>query len=102
MLHKAYDEQICAWLEAHRSEIVAELIALARIPSVRSEPLPGAPFGAECTRVLDAAADLFTRLGFASRTEQERGYALGFSGDGEKVMGFFGHADVVPAGEGWR
>ena len=102
MLHKAYDEQICAWLEAHRSEIVAELIALARIPSVRSEPLPGAPFGTECARVLDAAADLFTRLGFASRTEQERGYALGFSGDGEKVMGFFGHADVVPAGEGWR
>jgi succinyl-diaminopimelate desuccinylase len=70
MLHKAYDEQICAWLEAHRSEIVAELIALARIPSVRSEPLPGAPFGAECARVLDAAADLFTRLGFAPRTEQ--------------------------------
>ena len=102
MLHKAYDEQICAWLEAHRSEIVAELIALARIPSVRSEPLPGAPFGQECARVLDAAADLFARLGFTPRTEQERGYALGFSGSGEKVMGFFGHADVVPAGEGWR
>lgn len=102
MLHKAYDEKICLWLEEHRAEIVEELLSLARIPSVRAEPLPGAPFGEMCRNVLDAVEALFVRLGFAPRTEQERGYALGFSGEGEKVMGFFGHADVVPAGEGWR
>ena len=101
MLHKAYDEQICAWLENHRQQIVEDLKELVRIPSVRSQPLPDAPYGAECHRVLDAAEKLFARMGFQTRTEQARGYALGFSGEGEKVIGFFGHADVVPAGTGW-
>lgn len=102
MLNKAYDEKICVWLKEHRRQIVDELLTLARIPSVRSTPLPGAPYGAQCRRVLQATEYLYARLGFTVRTQQERGYALGFSGDGEKVIGFFGHADVVPAGEGWR
>lgn len=101
MLHKAYDEQICAWLEEHRQQIVDDLKELVRIPSVRSAPLPDAPYGAECHRVLEAAEKLFARMGFQTRTEQARGYALGFSGEDEKIIGFFGHADVVPAGTGW-
>ena len=102
MINKALDERFRLWLEQHRRQIVDDLTALARIPSVRSEPLPGAPYGAECRKVLEASEALFRRMGFDTRTEHDRGYALGFSGDGEKVIGFFGHADVVPAGEGWR
>ena len=101
MINQAYDAQICAWLEEHRAQILEDLMELMRVPSVRSEPLPGAPYGAECRRALDTAQALFDRLGFATRTEYDRGYTLAEWGSDEKTIGIFGHADVVPAGDGW-
>ena len=101
MVNKVYDEKICRWLEDHREELVEQLSALVRIPSVRSDPLPGAPYGAETQRAIEASKDLFDSLGFTTRMEAERGYALAFYGEGEKSIGIFGHADVVPPGDGW-
>lgn len=101
MINQAYDAQICVWLEQHRHRIVEDLMALMRIPSVRGEALPGAPYGAECQKAIAASQSLFARLGFDTRMEAERGYALAFHGTGEKCIGIFGHADVVPPGDGW-
>lgn len=101
MINKAHDEKICAWIDEHRGEILDELMTLMRIPSVRSEPLPGAPYGAECRAALDASQALFARWGFDTRTEYDRGYALAAMGEDEKTIGLFGHADVVPVGDGW-
>ncbi len=101
MMNATYDARIREWIDAHRDEILEELMTLMRIPSVRSEPLPGAPFGAECRRALEASAQLFEKLGFAARTEYDRGYTLTTYGENEKTIGLFGHADVVPVGDGW-
>lgn len=101
MIDKIYDGQVCAWLEENREQIVGYLMDLMRYPSVRSEAESGAPYGADCQKAITAAENLFRSLGFDTRMEADRGYALAFSGSGEKCIGIFGHADVVPPGDDW-
>ena len=101
MINRSYDEKITAWLDKHRDWCVAQLMDLVRIPSVRGEAAPGAPFGVECRRVLDASAQLFERMGFPTRVETERGYAISTWGEGDKTIALMGHADVVPVGDDW-
>ena len=101
MIDKTYDSQVCAWLENNREQIVAYLMDLMRVPSVRGEAESGAPYGAACQQAITAAENLFRSLGFDTRMEADRGYALAFSGSGEKCIGIFGHADVVPPGDNW-
>ena len=102
MINSAYDQQIRVWLEKHRDCIVEQLLTLMRIPSFRGDAEPGAPYGADCQKMLEATENLFRSLGFGTRTEAGRGYTLAFSGTGEKTIGIFAHGDVVPPGDGWQ
>lgn len=96
-------QKIAEYIQAHRDEMLRDLIALCRIPSVRSEPQPGAPYGIECARCLEAAAQLFRDNGFQTDVYPESGYALASYGDGEQYIGMFGHLDVVPVTpEDWQ
>lgn len=101
MIDKAYDEKICAWLDANRQRIMDEWMDLVRIPSVRSKAQPGAPFGIECARAVRTAAENFARRDIAVCIEPENRYAIAHIGDGKKCISIFGHSDVVPAGDGW-
>lgn len=101
MICKEYDEKIQAWIRENRERMIEMWLDLVRIPSVRSEPAPGAPFGIPCAQALKKATDYGAEMGFATRLEAERGYSLISCGDGEKTIGVFGHSDVVPAGDGW-
>jgi len=101
MMKLNYDNQIDRWLTEHREEILADLMALMRIPSVRGKSQTGAPYGKECQRALEASVALFERYGFDSRTEAERGYALSFEGLSDKTIALMAHADVVPVEEDW-
>ena len=101
MINRNYDEKITAWLDEHRDWCIAQLMDLVRIPSVRGEAVPGAPFGVECQRALEASAQLFERMGFPTRREAERGYAISTWGEGDKTIALMGHADVVPVGDDW-
>ena len=51
---KVCSEQVRAWLEDHREEMIAELQGFARIRSVSRADLAqeGAPFGPECAEML--------------------------------------------------
>ena len=55
MIDKIYDSQVCAWLENNREQIVAYLMDLMRVPSVRGEAENGAPYGAACQQAITAA-----------------------------------------------
>ncbi len=96
-----YDAQIREWIRAHKEEILADHMALCRIPSVRSQAEENAPYGKACAQALQASADLFEKNGFSVRVEANRGYALARLEKGEKTIGLYGHSDVVPAGDGW-
>lgn len=86
--------QIDTYLAAHREEIVQTLMGLIRIPSVKSEPEPHAPFGENCAAALEAAHKLYEREGL--ETKKTDSYALAYYGNGTHTLGVFAHADVVP------
>ncbi len=94
-------DQIKSYIQSHREDIVSTLIRLARVPSVCSDALPGAPFGAACRAVLEEAARIHAENGFPDTCISDDGYLLTHIGCGEKTIGIFAHGDVVPPGDGW-
>lgn len=99
------DEQVSAWVDAHRQEIVETTQAILRIPSVEGAPAEGAPFGIETRQALDYALGIANRYGLT--TKQLGGYAAhaewaapGVAPD-TPIVGVLAHVDIVPAGDGW-
>lgn len=95
------DRKLDSWIESHQGEIVDSAAALIRIPSVKGEPAPGAPFGAETRRALDYFLETASRFGMS--TKMLDGYAAHAEiGQGAGLIGVIGHVDVVPAGNDWK
>lgn len=80
--------------------MIKDLTELVAIPSVAAPALPGAPFGKENRRALDAFLGIARRLGLS--VGEKDGYA-GWAeyGNGELRVGILAHLDVVPAGDNW-
>ena len=72
-----------------------------RIPSVRAEEIPGAPFGEETRKMLTVALNDAKAMGFDVRDFD--GYAgdVRMGPEGQDPLGILAHLDVVPAGDGW-
>ena len=101
---KINDQELREWIEAHRDEMVRELMDYVRIPSVSRADLcdaeKKAPYGPDCRRMLDYALTRLADEGF--RTEDHDGFCgSAWYGDAEEELGFVAHLDVVPEGEGW-
>lgn len=96
-----YDQRITSWLEENRQRLLDAWMDLVRIPSVRGEAAPDAPYGVECARALERSAALFAQRGIDVRVNKADGYALAQVGSGEKSICLYGHSDVVPTGDGW-
>ena len=100
-----FDAHLKAYLEANWDAMMADLARLVEIPSVEDLPAaaPGAPFGPEPARALEAALALAERLGLdAHNMDGYVGYADALCGrEGAKQLGIIGHVDVVGAGPGW-
>ncbi len=90
------------YIDNHKNEIVEDLIKLVKIPSVKSEAKPDAPFGEKCAQMLDKTAKLFEDNGFETHINRTDGYALSYYGDGNKSIGLFSHTDVVPVDDKWQ
>ncbi len=100
MINKEQDKKIQEWLLKNRDWIIEEWIKLAKIPSITSEPLPGAPFGKSCKEALEKSCELFRKKGFTADIYSDK-YVLAKFGKGERTIGFFSHSDVVPVGDDW-
>ncbi len=89
------------WIDTHMDEIVVALQGVLKIPSVKAQSSPGAPFGKSVREALDYTLALSTKLGF--RTRCIDGYAGDAEfGEGAEYVGVLGHLDVVPEGDGWQ
>ena len=95
------EKRVRAYFAEHRGEIVRDLSRLIRIPSIRADALPGAPFGQACLDALNEAVALFRENGFDARTSEGNEYGIATYGEGERSIALFGHTDVVPVGDGW-
>ena len=97
MLDRTLDQA----LESMKDDLIETLKGWLRVPSLKAEAEPGAPFGPELRRMLDLALADARRLGFAPRDID--GYAADMEvGQGEETVAILTHLDVVPAGEGWH
>ena len=96
-----YEQKIHNYLQTHKQEIVETLKELIRIPSVRGEGEKNAPFGKACANVLDLTEGLYKNNGFVTELDRESGYLLSYYGEGDRSLGLFAHADVVPVSGDW-
>lgn len=96
-------DQLNQIIDSLREEMIDTLKKWIMIPSVKADPLPNAPFGADVRKMLDVALEDCKRLGF--KTEEFDGYIahadLG-EGSDEDALGILAHLDVVPEGDGWK
>ena len=94
------DRKLNDLIESYRDDFVQTLQEWVRVPSVKGEAAPGAPFGKEIGQMMDLAAETGRRMGFRVRTFD--GYACDITlGEAEETLGILGHLDVVPVGDGW-
>ncbi len=95
-------DEVRAYMDAHREELISDLSSLVEIPSVRGEAEEGAPYGRECRRALDASLALFEKRGASVRCDGGHyGFATvsGTDMQASESIGIFTHTDVVPASE---
>ncbi len=89
-------------LDKYRDQMVKTLQEWIAIPSLKADPAPKAPFGAELARMLDAALQTCADLGFETRNiDGYVGEAWMGEGNDEDALGILAHVDVVPVGDGW-
>lgn len=95
-------ENLNTIIEGLREEMTETLARWIKIPSVRGEAAPGAPFGEEVRRSLDVALADAEKLGFSVRNFD--GYAgdVRMGPEGVNPLAILAHLDVVPAGDGWQ
>ncbi len=89
-------------LSQYREEMMETVRKWVRIPSVKGEAAPGAPFGAAARQALDTAMADCEKFGL--KTQIFDGYAghadLG-EGSTRDALAILAHLDVVPVGDGW-
>ena len=97
------DAKLNAIIESMHDEMIDTLQKWIRVPSVKGEAAPGAPFGKEVRSMLDMALADCEQMGF--KTQNFDGYIahadLG-EGSDEDALAILAHLDVVPEGDGWR
>lgn len=97
------DAKLNAIIESMHDEVIDTLQKWIRVPSVKGEAAPGAPFGKEVRSMLDMALADCEQMGF--KTQNFDGYIahadLG-EGSDEDALAILAHLDVVPEGDGWK
>jgi succinyl-diaminopimelate desuccinylase len=81
---------IADWLAARADEMAALVEALVRVPTEN-------PPGRELARCADVLCEALDRLGFAPELIQGHAAVRGTVGDGDVLVYYHGHFDVVPA-----
>lgn len=98
----SFDSPVTRIIDSMKDEMNETLQRWIRIPSIKSAPLPDAPFGADIKHMLDIAMDDCRRLGFYTKAfDGYAGHAELGEGDDREALGILAHLDVVPVGDGW-
>jgi succinyl-diaminopimelate desuccinylase len=90
------------WIEAHREEMVRDLIRMVNIESVAQDGEGGYAFGSDCAKCADAAMEMGRRQGLLTENDGYYCVSLLLPGESEKELGILGHLDVVTPGDGWN
>ena len=95
------EEIINEIIEKNEEEMLNSLASLIKIPSVYSEAKEGAPYGENAKAALLEMERIARNLGFETIETVDDKVVFIEYGSGDRLIGVFGHLDVVPAGNGW-
>lgn len=95
-----WTQKITEWIEKHKEEMIADIVKLVRIKSVSDDSSPVKPYGQGCLDALHEMLDIAQGYGFDVKNYNDTVGEIDLGYPGEDI-GFWGHLDVVPEGEGW-
>ena len=95
-----YKEQLEAYIESKKEDMLRDLMRLVRIDSQRQAEKPGMPFGEGPARVLAEASDLMEQYGLKVRN-YDNYVVTGDFGPEERQLDILAHLDVVPVSDNW-
>lgn len=95
------NSNVNAWIDAHKDDLVNDIIELCSIDSVKGEAEEGKPFGPGPYAALHKAMELTEKYGFATKNYDNYVAAADFDTALPRSLDMLAHTDVVPAGEGW-
>ena len=99
------NEKIKDYIYSNKEYLLSALAELVAIPSVKSEPEPGAPFGKMPRKALDKMLEICADAGFKTSLRYDvAGTADLCPDDNFPALGILCHLDVVPAAgqKGWK
>ncbi len=91
---------ILNYLYEHTKEILDDIFALVKIPSVACKGEDGKPYGDNCAKALDTVMAIARREGMAVKNFDYYAATVTYGKTPEK-LGILTHVDVVPEGDGW-
>ena len=90
---------IDGWFERRAEALVRDVGRLIAVKSVRSDEVPGKPYGEGPAAALELAAQLLTEQGFSPTNFENRVVTADLNGP--PALGILAHLDTVSVGEGW-
>ncbi len=101
-MDKALYQKVDRWMEAHKQQLVEDVMRLVRIRSISRYNTGAGPFGQGCLDVLAEMLKIGEEHGFHTRNYENYLGSLWLDEAANKQsIGFWGHLDVVPEGEDW-
>lgn len=95
-----YREQLEQYIDAHKEEMLADIIELCKIDSAKGPYAEGKPFGQGPFEALAKGLEIGEKYGFAITNYDNYVGTIDLN-DKEKQLDILAHLDIVPGGEGW-
>ena len=93
-------QQVSAWVEDHRQQLVEDIVRLVNIRSV-AQPQGELPYGQGCRDALEEMLAMGRRYGMTAHNYDGRCGGLWWE-EKQSTVGLWGHLDVVPEGDNWQ
>ena len=95
------NQKINEWIDAHKDEMLQDIMDLCSIASVKGSYEQGKPFGDGPFDALNAGLEICERAGFSIRNYDHYVGTADLDPALPRSLDILAHLDVVPGGEGW-
>ncbi|MCI8529654.1 MAG: M20 family metallopeptidase [Lachnospiraceae bacterium] len=103
MVDREIYNKVSMWFEAHKEEMIKDIIRLVRIESISQPGKDDTPFGKGCLRALEEMLQIGREHGFYAENYDNVVGSIGNKNKNwDNLVGFWNHLDVVPVGNGWE
>lgn len=94
-------ENLKTMIDDHWEAFLEFLQEVMKVPSVKGQPQPSAPYGVEPRKALEVVLRKGMEAGFKTKVIDDAIGYVQWGEEDENYIGIIGHLDVVPAGSDW-